>query len=98
MSQARASPNSCSRLARSPVERVHYLLRKPAFDVLRERLGEDGLNALLDERATVVEGDFSRAQPTGIPEDIDVVFHCAATVAFDPPIDEGFQTNLLGAQ
>ena len=23
--------------------------------------------------------------------------HCAATVAFDPPIDEGFRTNLLGA-
>ena len=25
------------------------------------------------------------------------MIHSAATVSFDPPIDEGFQTNLLGA-
>ena len=25
------------------------------------------------------------------------MIHCAATVAFDPPIDEGFLTNLVGA-
>ena len=34
--------------------------------------------------------------PPAFPADLDVVIHCAATVAFDPPIDEGFQTNLLG--
>jgi fatty acyl-CoA reductase len=82
----------------TPEDRVHYLLRKPAFDLLRERHGEDGLNALVDQRAAIIEGDFSRDEPRGLPEDIDVVFHCAATVAFDPPIDEGFQTNLLGAR
>ena len=27
-----------------------------------------------------------------------VVIHSAATVSFDPPIDDGFQTNVLGAQ
>ena len=27
---------------------------------------------------------------------MDVVFHCAASVAFDPPIDQAFQTNLFG--
>ena len=41
-------------------DRVEYLFRKPAFDVVRGRIGEDGLRALLDERVTIVDGDFSR--------------------------------------
>jgi nucleoside-diphosphate-sugar epimerase len=86
-----------SQTGSSSVDRVHYLTRKPSFDRLRERLGsDDALLALLDERVEVVDGDFSRGQPE-LPGDLDVVIHSAATVAFDPPIDEGFQTNLLGA-
>jgi HAD superfamily hydrolase (TIGR01490 family) len=81
----------------SAVDRVHYLTRKPAFDVLRDRLGgDDALLKLLDERVTVIEGNFSRSAPT-LPAGFDVVIHSAATVSFDPPIDEAFQTNLLGA-
>jgi alcohol-forming fatty acyl-CoA reductase len=76
--------------------RVEYLFRKPAFDAVRGRIGEDGLRALLDERVTIVDGDFSRGVPE-LPGDIDIAIHSAATVAFDPPIDEGFQTNLFGA-
>jgi fatty acyl-CoA reductase len=76
--------------------RVEYLLRKPAFGPLRERMGEIGLLRALDDRVSVVEGDFSKDVPE-LPLGIDVVFHCAAAVSFDPPIDEGFQTNLLGA-
>ena len=77
-------------------DRVEYLFRKPAFDVLRGRLGDDGLRAILDERVTIVDGDFSRGVPQ-LPGDIDIAIHSAATVSFDPPIDEGFQTNLFGA-
>ncbi len=77
-------------------DRVEYLFRKPAFDVLRARLGDDGLRAILDERVTIVDGDFSRGVPQ-LPGDIDIAIHSAATVSFDPPIDEGFQTNLFGA-
>ena len=78
-------------------QRVEYLFRKPAFDGLRARFGEDGLLALLDERVEIVDGDFSVAVPV-LPRDMDVVIHSAAAVSFDPPIDEGFQTNLLGAR
>ncbi|MGZ8805229.1 MAG: HAD-IB family hydrolase, partial [Microbacterium sp.] len=39
---------------------------------------------------------FSRGVPE-LPGDVDIAIHSAATVAFDPPIDEGFQTNLFGA-
>jgi alcohol-forming fatty acyl-CoA reductase len=87
-----------SQQSSTAVERVHYLTRKPAFDGLREQLGgDDALLALLDERVDVIDGDFTRGEPD-IPEGIDVVIHSAATVSFDPPIDEGFQTNLLGAR
>ncbi|MGZ5289449.1 MAG: HAD-IB family phosphatase [Actinomycetota bacterium] len=77
-------------------ERVEYMLRKPAFDTLRDRIGDDGLLQLLDERVEVIGGDFGRAVPE-IPGGIDIACHSAATVAFDPPIDEGFMTNLQGA-
>jgi fatty acyl-CoA reductase len=87
-----------SQASSTAVERVHYLTRKPAFDSLRQRLGgDDALLALLDERVDVIDGDFTRGEPD-IPEGIDVVIHSAAAVSFDPPVDEGFQTNLLGAR
>src|SRR5215212_2777987 len=77
-------------------QRVEYLLRKPAFTVLRDRHGEDELRGLLDERTVIVDGDFSRSEPD-LPGGIDIAIHSAAAVSFDPPIDDGFQTNLLGA-
>jgi alcohol-forming fatty acyl-CoA reductase len=83
-------------LGSSGRQRVESLLGRPLFNALRDDLGNDGIKALLDERVDVVDGDFSREVPT-LPSNIDDVIHCAATVSFDPPIDEGFQTNLLGA-
>ena len=77
-------------------DRVEYLFRKPAFDTLRERVGDEGLVSMLDERVEVIDGDFGRGRPA-IPAGIDVAMHSAASVSFDPPIDEGFMTNLQGA-
>jgi alcohol-forming fatty acyl-CoA reductase len=86
-----------SQTGATAVERVHYLTRKPSFDALRRTLGsDDALLRVLDDRVVVVDGDFSRGQPD-LPGGIDVVIHSAATVSFDPPIDDAFQTNLLGA-
>ena len=85
-----------SQTGASSRDRVEYLFRKPAFDTLRERVGEDGLKAMLDDRVEVIDADFGRGQPE-IPGGIDVAMHSAATVSFDPPIDEGFMTNLQGA-
>ena len=42
----------------------------------------------------VVEGDLARVPE--LPADLDLVVHCAGEVSFDPPIDEGFATNLGG--
>src|SRR6059058_2110864 len=79
----------------SAVDRVTELLRKPAFGRLRERDGADVVDALIGARITVLEGDLPDVPP--LPDDLDVVIHCAGEVSFDPPIDEGFATNLHGS-
>ena len=78
-------------------QRIEALMFQQAFNGLRAKVGADAVKAMLDERVDVIEGDFSEDLPP-FPNDLDVVIHCAATVEFDPPIDEGFQTNLLGAR
>ena len=76
--------------------RARELLDRPVFNAARDRLGAEGLKQLSEDRVEVLEGDVTRDMPA-LPGDLDVAFHCAATVSFDPPIDEGFRTNLLGA-
>ena len=85
-----------SRYGSPPESRVEELLAGNAFRPLRERVGIEGIRAAVADRVTLVTGDVSEDAPE-FPEAIDVVFHCAATVAFDPPIEQAFQTNVLGA-
>jgi HAD superfamily hydrolase (TIGR01490 family) len=75
-------------------DRVRGLLDKPAFRALRES-GAD-LDAVLDEQVTVLEGDLAAIPP--LPDDLDLVVHCAGDVSFDPAIDEGFATNVWGSR
>src|SRR5436309_8993189 len=81
-------------LGSSGRQRVESLMGRPTFSVLRDRVGEEGIARILAERVDVLDGDLERDLPA-FAADIDVVMHCAVTVTFDPPIDEGFQTNLL---
>jgi alcohol-forming fatty acyl-CoA reductase len=83
-------------LGSSGRDRVESITGRPTFNVLRDKVGADGITAMLDERVEVVDGDFTQ-EDLVLPGGLDVVIHCAAAVAFDPPIDEGFITNLLGA-
>lgn len=77
-------------------QRVAHLFTKPAFGPLRDRIGDDGVQRLLAERITVLDGDL--AHWPVLPVDLDVVVHCAGEVSFDPPIDDAFATNALGVQ
>nr|WP_205708425.1 SDR family oxidoreductase [Kineococcus siccus] len=74
----------------SGTDRVRGLLRKPIF-----RAAGD-VDTLLAERVDVLEGDLS-AVPA-LPDDVDVVVHCAGDVSFDPLIQEAFGTNVLGTR
>jgi HAD superfamily hydrolase (TIGR01490 family) len=80
-----------------PESRMEEVLASNAFRPLRERIGVDGLRRLHAERIALLEGDVAEAVPD-LPGDLDVVFHCAASVSFDPPVDQAFQVNVLGAQ
>ncbi|HVT63602.1 MAG TPA: HAD-IB family hydrolase [Mycobacteriales bacterium] len=75
-------------------ERVANLMRGAAFGRLRARDGDEAVDALIGDRIEVVAGDLDDIPP--LPPDIDLVVHCAGEVSFDPPIDEGFATNLHG--
>ncbi|MGH2737865.1 MAG: SDR family oxidoreductase, partial [Actinomycetota bacterium] len=77
-------------------DRVESLLAGPAFNTLRDRIGAPALRGMLEDRVEVIEADLSEDSPA-LPADLDVAFHCAASVSFDPPIDEGFRSNVLGA-
>jgi HAD superfamily hydrolase (TIGR01490 family) len=75
-------------------ERVANLMRGAAFGRLRARDGDETVDALIGDRIEVVAGDLDEIPP--LPADIDLVVHCAGEVSFDPPIDEGFGTNVHG--
>src|SRR5207248_1469606 len=79
----------------SGADRVHQLLGKPAFRRLRDRDGDEAVDAIVGTRVSVLEGDLDTIPP--LPGDLDVVVHCAGEVSFDPPIHEGFATNVHGA-
>jgi alcohol-forming fatty acyl-CoA reductase len=73
-------------------DRIAGVLAKPIFAESAERAG--GVDALLD-RLEIVEADL-----TALPElpDVDLVVHCAGDVSFDPPIQEAFETNVVGVR
>lgn len=84
-----------TRPGQSGEERVRALLAKQAFGPLRIRLGDAVVDSWLGTRVQVVEGELGQ-QLGQLPDDIDIVVHCAGEVSFDPPIDEGFRTNVTG--
>lgn len=77
-------------------DRMREMLKRSSFRRLHEREGDPALEGLLESKIRVVEGDFTG--DIELPDDLDTVIHCGATVSFDPPIDEGFRNNLLGSQ
>jgi len=74
--------------------RTAKLLEKPIFAEVVAAAG--GVEPLMADRVAVVDGDL--ADVPALPEDIDAVVHCAGDVSFDPPVDEGFTTNVIGVR
>ncbi|MDF1604169.1 HAD-IB family hydrolase [Nocardioides sp. YIM 152315] len=78
----------------SAAARTAALLRKPIFADVVEAAG--GVEALIAARVGVLEGDLADAPE--LPANLDAVVHCAGDVSFDPPVDEGFRTNVQGTR
>lgn len=75
-------------------KRTANVLGKPVFADVVEAAG--GVEALMRSRVGVVEGDLSDVPE--LPTDLDAVVHCAGDVSFDPPVDAGFRTNVVGTR
>src|SRR5947208_14727700 len=75
------------------------MLTKSAFRLQRASYEEqaygEAVDALVGTSITVLEGDLPNVPD--LPSDLDLVVHCAGEVSFDPPIDDGFATNLHGS-
>ena len=84
-----------SRGSSSPADRLEKLLRRPVFHRWREQAGEAAVKAAVAERVQVCSADLGTAG-LSLPADLTAVIHSASTVAFDPPIDEAFRTNVQG--
>jgi fatty acyl-CoA reductase len=81
--------------SRSALQRCRALLAETAFGPLRERWGAPALERACAERVTVVDGDLVTGG-FSLPDDLDVVVHCAADVAFDRAFDTAFGVNVFG--
>lgn len=78
-----------------PAKRRSWLLAGGAFGPLRGRLGAGEFEALVASRVRFLSCDLATEAPA-VAEDVDLAIHAAATVSFDPPVDEAFATNLTG--
>ena len=52
-------------------QRVESLMGRPVFNALREKVGADGVTAVLSERVDVIDGDFTQ-DDLEVPSDVDV--------------------------
>ena len=75
--------------------RVAGILTGACFGPARDRIGGERLWEMFQQKVRPIHADLMEAAPP-IDDDVDLVIHSAATVSFDPPLDEAFQTNLMG--
>src|SRR5438552_6503320 len=80
------------------------VLTEPPFDPLRERYGS-ALDGFIRDKVEVVGGDiaennlgFSDEEAQRIADDIDVVINSAGNVTFNPTLESGLRTNVVGTQ
>ncbi|MQW77889.1 HAD-IB family hydrolase [Nocardioides sp. dk4132] len=83
-----------ARGAQGAADRIAELLGKAIFAPVVEAAG--GVERLMASRVAVLEGNL--AQAPALPDGLDGVVHCAGDVSFDPPVDQGFATNVVGTR
>jgi long-chain acyl-CoA synthetase len=80
------------------------VITAPPFDPLRERYG-DALDGFIRDKVAIVGGDiadnnlgFSDEEAQRIADDVDVVINSAGNVTFNPTLESGLRTNVVGTQ
>jgi long-chain acyl-CoA synthetase len=80
------------------------VISAPPFDPLRERYGE-ALEGFIRDKVAIVGGDiaeknlgFSEEEAGALADDLDVVINSAGNVTFNPTLESGLRTNVVGTQ
>src|SRR5438874_8283395 len=80
------------------------VITAPPFDPLRERYG-DALDGFIRDKVVVVNGDiaeenlgFTEEEAQRIAGDLDVIINSAGNVTFNPTLESGLRTNVVGTQ
>src|SRR5258708_8600493 len=80
------------------------VISAPPFDPVRERYGT-AFEDFVRDKVAIVGGDiaednlgFSEEEAEAIAKDIDVVINSAGNVTFNPTIESGLRTNVVGTQ
>src|SRR6267378_6623973 len=80
------------------------VISAPPFDPVRERYGT-AFEDFVRDKVAIVGGDiaednlgFSEEEAEAIAKDIDVVINSAGNVTFNPTLESGLRTNVVGTQ
>src|SRR5215813_1920226 len=80
------------------------VITAPPFDPLRDRYG-NALEGFLRDKVAIVGGDiaepnigFTEEEAQRVADDIDVVINSAGNVTFNPTLESGLRTNVVGTQ
>jgi len=78
------------------------ILNNDAFDTLKETIGDENFNQLIENQIVPVPADIAE-EGLGLDDDglealksCDIVIHSAAAVSFDEPLDRAAEVNLMG--
>lgn len=88
----------------SEVRFWNNVLTAPPFNPLRERYG-NALDGFIRDKVVIVGGDiaetnlgFTEEEAERIAGDIDVIINSAGNVTFNPTLESGLRTNVVGTQ
>lgn len=80
------------------------IITAPPFDPLRERYGS-ALEGFVRDKVIVKGGDiaetnfgYSEEEAQTIADDIDIIINSAGNVTFNPTLESGLRTNVVGTQ
>ena len=80
------------------------IITAPPFDPLRERYGS-ALEGFIRDKIVVKGGDiadtnfgYSDEEAQAIADDIDIIINSAGNVTFNPTLESGLRTNVVGTQ
>ncbi|CAI5668056.1 fatty acyl-CoA reductase 1 isoform X1 [Oreochromis niloticus] len=88
-----------SKAGQSPKTRISEMINSKLFEKLQQDQPDFAEKIIaVNSDLTQPELNLSKADQSILAENIDIVFHCAATVRFSEPLKDAVQLNVLATQ